>query len=464
MSAANFIALFKAKKASLEEASDYVDYTRWLKTNKTWFNKSRKDLESMGLSKNVGFVISETKAAELGVSKAFIELAETFKNNKDIGSPIVDVVDGKRVILFSDVPFKGGIESTLDKYFGKGTYDKGRSINQIKGHVFGFMTGALIGARDELSGFLTKGDQPIMGQEEADHALDFLDILIRHLERLDIDSAEIKTFTSKVFLKYNKSSSNFLVELQSETDNAVSAKLVQKLAGLAGGKTGIRGLINATPGVNQTEALAGVMEVLRADGKFSNREILDFESSPSMKNLMLEDIASALSTGKPKKNKYAGKITTPTVLTTLYVDEVAKRQYKEALAKVKTEAKVARAKIAANKRKQRSASSSIVNLVPILNARLADQIKKNMGTGNAKNVLNYRTGRLAESAKVERVSQSREGLISVFYDYMKNPYSTFSDGGAQQSPKTRDPKILISKSIREIGASMAYNRMRAVLV
>lgn len=87
-----------------------------------------------------------------------------------------------------------------------------------------------------------------------------------------------------------------------------------------------------------------------------------------------------------------------------------------------------------------------------------------MGTGLAKNVLNYRSGRFAESATIDRISTSREGMISVFYNYMRNPYGTFSEGGKQQSPKTRDPKTLISKSIREIGASIVSNRMRAVLV
>lgn len=104
------------------------------------------------------------------------------------------------------------------------------------------------------------------------------------------------------------------------------------------------------------------------------------------------------------------------------------------------------------------------NLQSYIAARLADQIKHNMGTGYDKKVLNYRSGRLADSASIERVSQSRAGMVSVFYNYMRNPYGTFSTGGAQQNPSSRDPKLLISKSIREIGASIVGNRMRAILV
>ena len=85
-----------------------------------------------------------------------------------------------------------------------------------------------------------------------------------------------------------------------------------------------------------------------------------------------------------------------------------------------------------------------------------------MGNGTSRNILNYRTGRLAASAKVERISESRQGMITAFYTYMKNPYATFSEGGRQQNPRSRDPKLLISKSIRDIAATQVANRLRAV--
>jgi hypothetical protein len=75
-----------------------------------------------------------------------------------------------------------------------------------------------------------------------------------------------------------------------------------------------------------------------------------------------------------------------------------------------------------------------------------------------------RSGRFAESVKVERLTESRAGMITVFYTYMRNPYGTFSEGGQQQSPRSRDPKLLISKSIREIAQTRVDNRLRAVLV
>lgn len=114
-----------------------------------------------------------------------------------------------------------------------------------------------------------------------------------------------------------------------------------------------------------------------------------------------------------------------------------------------------------------SVPASAINLSDILvkiNASIHEQIKRNMGTGNSRNVLNYRTGRFAQSVKVERLSESRQGMITAFYSYMKNPYATFSEGGRQQFPRSRDPKLLISKSIREIAQTMVNNQLRAVNV
>ena len=110
------------------------------------------------------------------------------------------------------------------------------------------------------------------------------------------------------------------------------------------------------------------------------------------------------------------------------------------------------------------AETNLTGLQILLNAQLRDTVAGNMGSGNRRDILNYRTGRFAESAEVKRLSISRQGMITAFYDYMRYPYATFSSGGAQEHPRSRDPKVLISKSIREIAAKIVTNRLRAVLV
>jgi hypothetical protein len=114
-------------------------------------------------------------------------------------------------------------------------------------------------------------------------------------------------------------------------------------------------------------------------------------------------------------------------------------------------------------RTQQGKFTSLASLQTMLNLALSQQIQQNMGTGTSKNVLNYRSGRLAESAQVTSMSQSREGMITAFYTYQRNPYGTFSEGGAQENPRTRDPKLLIARSIREVLATQVTNRLRAVL-
>ena len=107
---------------------------------------------------------------------------------------------------------------------------------------------------------------------------------------------------------------------------------------------------------------------------------------------------------------------------------------------------------------------NLVNLLAILNSQIQDVVSANMGDGTRKDILNYRTGRFASTINIDHLTMSRDGLISVFYSYMKNPYATFSAGGKQQSPKTRDPKLLIGKSIRDIASQVVANKLRAISI
>jgi len=121
-------------------------------------------------------------------------------------------------------------------------------------------------------------------------------------------------------------------------------------------------------------------------------------------------------------------------------------------------------KITVKKQNAETASKeqSPVDLQSIINQMLFARIRANMGTGNRRDILNYRSGRLANSATVERVSISKQGMVTAFYSYMRNPYATFSQGGKQQYPRSRDPKLLIGKSIREIASQLMITKLRAV--
>jgi hypothetical protein len=171
-------------------------------------------------------------------------------------------------------------------------------------------------------------------------------------------------------------------------------------------------------------------------------------------NTMLEDIEQAivsiLKTGKSNLKRHTPKKgATPK-------KQVGKKQNLPAKQKITGKTKAPK--------QSPESSVNLISLENILNSQLQDVISANMGSGSSKTLLNYRTGRFASTAEVKRLTISKEGMITAFYTYMKNPYATFSTGGQQEYPKSRDPKLLISRSIREIASQVVDNRLRAVLI
>jgi hypothetical protein len=104
------------------------------------------------------------------------------------------------------------------------------------------------------------------------------------------------------------------------------------------------------------------------------------------------------------------------------------------------------------------------SLQTIINSSLAEKIRSNMGKGDSIDVLNYRTGRLANSAKVEAISLGRSGAINAFFSYMRHPYGTFAEGGKKQDPRSRDPVMLIGKSIRQLATENAVSELRTTVI
>lgn len=104
-------------------------------------------------------------------------------------------------------------------------------------------------------------------------------------------------------------------------------------------------------------------------------------------------------------------------------------------------------------KKQKPLSSTPLAMIADINRKLPSQIQQNMQYPALRN----RTGRFAQSAKVVGVVQTPRGFPSFQYTYDKYPYQTFEPGYAQGSVE-RDPRSLISKSIREIAVELAVGR------
>lgn len=170
-------------------------------------------------------------------------------------------------------------------------------------------------------------------------------------------------------------------------------------------------------------------------------------------NTVLQDIeeglANILRFGKAKLKTHSTK---KAKTSKQLIDKLAKVPNKKILVKVPQPTKIV------------TLPNNLTSLQNLLNASLVEQVKRNMGNGTRSDILNLRTGRFAESVEVTRMTESRQGMITAFYTYMKNPYATFSVGGRQEYPRSRDPKLLIAKSIREIAAQQVSNRLRSVLV
>lgn len=106
-------------------------------------------------------------------------------------------------------------------------------------------------------------------------------------------------------------------------------------------------------------------------------------------------------------------------------------------------------------RRKSGRNMSVLTLMNSINRKLPAQIKKNMGSPR----LNWRTGRFAHSARVTNISKGHE----IRYSYMKNPYAVFEMGAlgsARLATPARDPRSIISLSIREIAATMTDQKFR----
>jgi hypothetical protein len=101
-------------------------------------------------------------------------------------------------------------------------------------------------------------------------------------------------------------------------------------------------------------------------------------------------------------------------------------------------------------------AENLLNLQALLNAKLPNVVRKNMGYP----ALINRTGTFASSVKVTDIIKTRKGFPSVGYTYDKNPYQVFEQGAGKTpwSSSDRDPRKLIDRSIREVAAELALGR------
>lgn len=366
----------------------------------------------------------------------------------------ITVGTGVPAVYFSSISF-GTITTLVNNIMNLSSGELAKFYE--KGHVVGINTELLQTTTNRIRLLDTRGStgKSVLIAE--------LDKVIAYYKKLDYDSANIQPASDvKVYASINKSISKkgitkYLVELQPKATNQRSADEVKATIG------SIRKLF--TPANRTDQALKEIIDNILlsvSDPKFK-QDLIDLKSSPDIKDMIATHIASTIS-GKPVSQEYNHA---NVLIATKKVPKVdlsnIRKIAKEEIAKLVSLTKNLKSKVPTIRTLQ-GQFYSLANLQILLNTHLQDVISANMGNGGERRVLNYRTGRFAESVKVERLSQSRAGAITAFYSYMRNPYEVFEPGHKMGTPLTRDPKVLIAKSIREIAATKVANTMRSVRV
>ena len=190
------------------------------------------------------------------------------------------------------------------------------------------------------------------------------------------------------------------------------------------------------------ESIEALVNIIEPEGA-------NIRTSPTMTEYIINILSDNIVQGKSSR-EFIGIVNTPKLKELLSKKSGAKTAIQSRPQKLATSTK-------APIRNKQGQFTSLASLQILLNQALPYQIRKNM----MRPALQNQTGRFADSVNVEKVSQSREGMITAFYNYMKSPYQTF-EPGFRQGSEARNPKTLISKSIREIATGLVGNRLRAV--
>jgi hypothetical protein len=312
-----------------------------------------------------------------------------------------------------------------------------------KGHVVSIATNLTKNFRAEIN----KADQ--LAENQRKILVEVLDSYINKLQKDDLATANLPDAVSQeLYAGYIKSSDKYLVEIQLRTENvesgSASIPIIRELRKLF------------TLNDKDTEAILNNSPAL-------NEALLTSKGSPSFAELLALDLALTMSGKRKSKEVFKAQ---PALVNKKKTPIVKPKSNKADIQKLKAlKTKIKNVKKSPQQFKVSGEETySLVLLQALINENLQNVVSANMGDGDQRSILNYRTGRFAASPKVLSMLQSRDGMITAFYTYMKNPYATFSEGGRQSRPRSRDPKLLIAKSIREIAETKVANRLRSVLV
>lgn len=422
-----------------------------------------------------------------GSSKSTKLIIATSEKDSDKDTLILKNIAYDKIVLY----FKEYIKSKLGQLSGTELKELDAYMSKMfnAGHLSGVFTGRLLRAfdiRQSKTGVLSvAGSTDPELQQIFQTTLDLVtaadllssniynnvELFARSAKQLTKSSAKLQFVTEVQIGALNKEAGNLLVQAGTELsklikaiDPTVSAAGKEKAVGdyakkLLDKLKPVRDYVNARSASLKSQSKISKELQQELTKIATNVNTFDLLISTSGSASILDHIGFMIADALDGKNRSKVESSNASVNRSL----AAAQSKNKSVGKL--HAKTLKAKVSKTQRTiAQSRSPELTSLQTLLNSALVQRIKENMGDGSRRDILNLRSGRFAESVKVERLSESRAGMITAFYSYMKNPYATFSDGGRQGYPKSRDPKLLISKSIREIAATQVGNRMRAVVV
>jgi hypothetical protein len=417
------------------------------------------------------FVTDGKEVSDQEIAQIKARMFESLKNSKNDGVAyavkdfgVRDPKVGQEIVI-ENVNFQT-IETILNSGFGKKLDGWKRSVGSgyHRGHVYGLPTVLLNETISKLEKLDIPQEDITTVTERGSNLKNFLVNILKayqqELRAQDLASSNMgkSGIDYDIYAEYTKKPDSFLIEMQVRQTNVSS--------GQTAGKT----FAELKQFLNPEKINQGVLNKILKDIQQPSVILgfLNTKGSPPWIALLNNQIVNAIDPVNKRRDTKTYKISSVPVAKTsikLTRSEKDKQRVKAELAKTaKLIQELQRQDAKAKTIRTFAGTTNLVKLQNLINGLLAVQIRENMGSGDRTDVLNYRTGRFAESAKVTRMSESRAGMITAFYTYMKNPYATFSEGGRQQTPRSRDPKLLIAKSIREIAQQQVANRLRAVNV
>ena len=392
--------------------------------------------------------------------------------------------DGDEYLILKNIGWNT-ISTYINEFFlPQGKNSKGENIsvfNDIgfnRGHVLSLAHNLLErqrkGMLDRTNNIDIQNELGRDGKQVVTNILGALKDAQDMLHYLDAESSNLGNASLSVFAEYTKNAENYLVEMQLAAGNrksAVASKNILESFSLL-----TSGALDKNKALKEVENIKSILmeqASIRCNSLDTIEALLNTEGSPKYFKLVENRIISSLPLKAPvKKDKKTYKQKSTKLLDIKLFSNAQINKLKSNIKKLKstvdrlevtTKQKVNKLNSIKKKPSLRSLKgqfTSLVSLQNLLNQKLATQVANNMGQEGA---LVYRTGRFANSARVEKLQMQRDGAIGIFYTYMKYPYQTFEPGFAQGS-KARDPKDLITKSIRELATGLVTSRLRITRV